>query len=425
MAARRGESEGINLISSTYSDDDDEMEDVEHQEPPIDADPKDNDPKNTTNEDDSKTNNDTPSDMSRPLTPQQFSRPLTPQQFSLSSPPLAAVVVSESSRSRMGRLTIVDYGHDEAALSPEAEEGEITGTGAVMVDAQLQMTTVDIQEKTPSGIAQTVMPSNQAVTPQLSELDSQLINGAVNESESTEDAVTVSVEGAEDVDPLDKFLPPPPTARCSDELQKKIDKFLSLKRSGKSYNTEVRNKKEYRNPDFLLHAVTYQDIDQIGSCFSKDVFDPHGYDKSDYYDEIEADMKREMERKEQEKKKNQKVDFITGGAQPGVVGPSPKLNIPIAGLSNVAAGGLHSVAAAVDSMTRDGRQNKKSKWDKVDGDRRNVLPPGGHDSVSAAGAHAALLTAANAGTGYTAFAQQRRREAEEKRSSERKMDRRS
>lgn len=43
-------------------------------------------------------------------------------------------------------------------------------------------------------------------------------------------------------------------------------------------------------------------------------------------------------------------------------------------------------------------------WFQVDGDRRNVLPPGGHDSVSAAGAHAALLTAANAGTGYTAFA---------------------
>lgn len=31
----------------------------------------------------------------------------------------------------------------------------------------------------------------------------------------------------------------------------------------------------------------------------------------------------------------------------------------------MAAGGLHSVTAAVDSMTRDGRQNKKSKWDKV------------------------------------------------------------
>lgn len=64
-------------------------------------------------------------------------------------------------------------------------------------------------------------------------------------------------------------------------------KFLTLRKTtGRSYNAEVRNRKEYRNPDFLLHAVTYQDIDQIGTCFSKDVFDPHGYDKSDFYDEI-------------------------------------------------------------------------------------------------------------------------------------------
>lgn len=68
--------------------------------------------------------------------------------------------------------------------------------------------------------------------------------------------------------------------------QRKINKFLDYKKAGKSFNAEVRNRKDYRNPDFLLHAVRYQDIDQIGSCFSKDVFDPHGYDKSDYYDEI-------------------------------------------------------------------------------------------------------------------------------------------
>lgn len=57
-------------------------------------------------------------------------------------------------------------------------------------------------------------------------------------------------------------------------------------RAGKSFNAEVRNRKDYRNPDFLQHAVRYQEIDQIGSCFRKDVFDPYGYDKSDYYDEI-------------------------------------------------------------------------------------------------------------------------------------------
>ncbi|WRX27705.1 SAP30-binding protein - like 1 [Theobroma cacao] len=205
-------------------------------------------------------------------------------------------------------------------------------------------------------------------------------------------------------------------------LQRKIDKFLLLKRAGKSFNAEVRNRKDYRNPDFLLHAVRYQDIDQIGSCFSKDVFDPHGYDKSDYYDEIEADMKRERERKEQESKKNQKVEFVSGSSQPGAVLTAPKVGLPIAA---VAAGGLPSAPTAVDNIVREGRQNKKSKWDKVDSDRRNPLPVGAQDSLSTVGAHTVLLSAANAGTGYTAFAQQKRRETEEKRSSERRLDRRS
>ncbi|KAE8660333.1 Transcriptional regulator family protein, putative isoform 2 [Hibiscus syriacus] len=113
-------------------------------------------------------------------------------------------------------------------------------------------------------------------------------------------------------------------------LQRRIDKFLYLKQSGKSYNAEVCNKKDYRNPDILLHPVQYQDIDQIGSCFGKDVFYPHGYDKTDYYDEIEADMKRERERKAQESKKNQKVEFVSGGSQPGAGSTAPELGMPIA-----------------------------------------------------------------------------------------------
>lgn len=41
---------------------------------------------------------------------------------------------------------------------------------------------------------------------------------------------------------------------------------------------------------------------------------------------------------------------------------------------------------------------------QVDGDRRNHLPSGVQDSISSAGAHATLLSAANAGAGYMAFA---------------------
>lgn len=45
----------------------------------------------------------------------------------------------------------------------------------------------------------------------------------------------------------------------------------------------------------------------------------------------EAAMRREMDRKEQERKKNQKVDFISGGTQAGIVATAPKLNVPISG----------------------------------------------------------------------------------------------
>ncbi|CAI0475897.1 unnamed protein product [Linum tenue] len=112
-----------------------------------------------------------------------------------------------------------------------------------------------------------------------------------NMNNSSDELEAVKVEDSTGLtegkaDRLDKFLPPPPKEKCPSELQNRITKFITLKKIGRSFNAEVRNRKDYRNPDFLLDAVRYQDIDQIGTCFSKDVFDPHGYDKSDFYDEI-------------------------------------------------------------------------------------------------------------------------------------------
>lgn len=42
-------------------------------------------------------------------------------------------------------------------------------------------------------------------------------------------------------------------------------------------------------------------------------------------------MRREMDRKEQEKKRNQKVDFVSTGTQPGMVTTAPKINVPLPG----------------------------------------------------------------------------------------------
>ncbi|KAA0057048.1 SAP30-binding protein-like [Cucumis melo var. makuwa] len=446
MASKKKQSEGIALLSM-YNDEDDEMEDVEDlEEEEEDGELHPQQMQEGGGEEDyagvrvaeeelvansdrmiisDSANDSTPPVAGENLTPDKLkygsSTPQPPHVVVSSSPMVLQTGQLDNSGRRRGTLAIVDYGHDEAAMSPEAEDGEIEESGRVTFGDELLGTNGDFDRTSPGTV--TISTSNNLSTPQISESPhSGSMNNGMPESETEKVEETVEEE-KKDIDPLDKFLPPPPKEKCSEDLQRKINKFLEYKKAGKSFNAEVRNRKDYRNPDFLLHAVRYQDIDQIGSCFSKEVFDPHGYDKSDYYTEIEADMKREMERKELERKKSPKMEFVSGGTQSGgTVVTAPKINIPFSGVSAITSSGLHSAAPASDAIPRDGRQNKKSKWDKVDGDRRNPVISGGSDAASA---HAALLSAANVGSGYMAFAQQRRREAEEKRSSERKLDRRS
>ncbi|RDX65526.1 SAP30-binding protein, partial [Mucuna pruriens] len=423
MTSKKKHSEGIALLSMYNDDGDDEMEDVEEEEGDAEMRTEEDavgDARYAREED--FTDRTAVVDSGNEVADEGFT-PVEKNRFGASTPQMNTLVSPPPEQARIGRkgaLTIVDYGHDEVAMSPEPEEGEIYGSGRVMFGDQLHVTNGDLLDRTPLGTVQVLTPSNQANTPQFSEpLKSDTTN---NDAVIRSDDAELGEADQDDqryIDPLDKFLPPPPKAKCSEELQRKINKFLEYKKAGKSFNAEVRNRKDYRNPDFLLHAVRYQDIDQIGSCFSKDVFDPHGYDSSDFYDEIEADMRRESERKEQEKKKAQKVEFISGVTQPGIAASVPRISMSVAGASAVTASGLPLAPPTADTINRDGRQNKKSKWDKVDGDRKNPLPSAGQDSVSTIGAHAAILSAANAGGGYMLFAQQKRREAEEKRSSER------
>ncbi|KAI3886541.1 hypothetical protein MKX03_027842 [Papaver bracteatum] len=360
MASKKKESEGIALLSMYNDEEDEDIDDMEEDgQQKIDK------------GEDIRVNSETSPPI---LLQSETSLPNSLiENVSTPTPPQSQnTQVSLACEKRLKKETltmIVDYGHDETAMSPEPEEGEISiGGDGVMFSSELQTTTVNLQARTPpvSGqIQATPQPSEQ---PDRSQSDNGTAVNCDNmeiESVKNEETATVSEEVQRDIDALKKFLPPPPNTKCSEDLQERINKFLALKRAGKSFNAEVRNRKEYRNPDFLVHAVSYQGIDQIGSCFSKDVFDPYGYNKSDYCDELEADMKREIDRKEQERKRNQKVEFTPSGAQPGTVSMAPKLSMPLQGAPTVASTGLHSKLTHTDGAARESRLNKKSKWDKV------------------------------------------------------------
>ncbi|KAL6845188.1 hypothetical protein ACP4OV_024683 [Aristida adscensionis] len=443
------DTEGIAALFSMYNDDDDEEDDADEPNPPSPAPPPPAaaapDPAAASSppppQAGGEGSNPTQDPPSSPLGEEQAGRktlasphpspalpPLPSRRsaspFAVSSPsplhPPSAPPPADLPRPpRRGALAIVDYAHDEMAMSPEQGEDGETMSGSRGFGSDVQAADGNIEERTLSGIVHTMTPNIQ---PEMAQHPDTLEQNQVDtdtamdmtkaEIEDTHMAETpdISTNGEND-DPLSRFLPPPVTKKCPAALQQKINKFLAYKRVGKSFNAEVRNRKDYRNPDFLQHAVRYQDIDQIGTCFSKDVFDPYGYDKSDYYDEIEADMKRELERREQEKKKNPKVEFIAGGIQPPVSASIPK--VP-------ALAGVTTLPLPAEGVQKEARPNKKSKWDKVDGDVKNPVVPTAHENLSAA---AALLT--NVGAGYAAFAQQKRKEAEEKRTSDYKSDRRS
>ncbi|RZB80701.1 Peptide chain release factor PrfB1, chloroplastic [Glycine soja] len=78
----------------------------------------------------------------------------------------------------------------------------------------------DLQDRTPLGIVQVLTPSNQANTPQFFEpLKFDTMNkDAIIRSDDAEFGEADQDE-QKYVDPLDKFLPPPSKAKCSEELQ--------------------------------------------------------------------------------------------------------------------------------------------------------------------------------------------------------------
>ncbi|XP_051226137.1 uncharacterized protein [Lolium perenne] len=433
------DTEGIAALFSMYNDDDDDDEEDDADEPGPPSPPPPPPPAAAASPSTSPRSggegsnpNPSPEHSSRSLPPEEQAARKTLASPQLSPPPFAVPSPSPPRPAlaappppglppppRRGALAIVDYAHDEMAMSPDQEDGEIMTDIGGGLGSDPQDSEGNLEERVLSGTVHILTPNILSETSQHSDAPEQNLGDVAMDATETETEDT-KVEEASDIspnvqndDPLSRFLPPAVTTKCSAALQQKINKFLAYKRAGKSFNAEVRNRKDYRNPDFLQHAVRYQEIDQIGTCFSKDVFNPYGYDKSDYYDEIEADMKRELERKDQEKKRNPKVDFVSSGVQPPINPSIAKISAAISAAAAVAGA---SGPVAAENVQKEARANKKSKWDKVDGDT-NPVAPSGHDSGSAA-----LLSSGN---GYAAFAQQKRKEAEEKRTSDYKSDRRS
>lgn len=109
-------------------------------------------------------------------------------------------------------------------------------------------------------------------------------------------------------------LPPEPKGRCSPTVQNKIsDMDKRVKRDRRiNINRSIQEKKEFRNPSIYEKLIEYINIDEKGTNYPPEIYNPKLWGKDSFYDELARIQKVEMDKREKERKERTKVEFVTG-----------------------------------------------------------------------------------------------------------------
>ncbi|XP_070566376.1 SAP30-binding protein-like isoform X2 [Ptychodera flava] len=135
-------------------------------------------------------------------------------------------------------------------------------------------------------------------------------------------------------------LPQEPPGRCSNHLQNKISNYF---KKGFDLNGMIQKRKDFRNPSIYEKLISFLQIDEMGTNYPSDMFDPHSWPEESYYEALAKAQKEDMAKREKERKDRTKVEFVSGTVK------------------KVGAGG--ATAATATSSTDTGKK-RKSKWDQ-------------------------------------------------------------
>ncbi|XP_051524190.1 SAP30-binding protein isoform X1 [Myxocyprinus asiaticus] len=168
------------------------------------------------------------------------------------------------------------------------------------------------------------------------------------ETKDPQELVAQFSERVRNMSPDEIRIPPEPPGRCSSHLQEKIYKLYERKQHGDfDTNSHIQKKKEFRNPSIYEKLIQFCGIDELGTNYPKDMFDPHGWSEDSYYEALAKAQKVEMDKLEKAKKERTKIEFVTG-TKKGTT-------------TNAAAMTTNTTTA---SSTADA-QKRKSKWDSA------------------------------------------------------------
>lgn len=103
-------------------------------------------------------------------------------------------------------------------------------------------------------------------------------------------------------------LPPEPRDRCAPALQEKITRLYERKlRDRCDMNASIQMRKDFRNPSIYEKLVAYCEIDELGTNYPPEMFNPQQWGPESYYEELSRRQKEEMDKRD----KKAKVDLFT------------------------------------------------------------------------------------------------------------------
>lgn len=117
----------------------------------------------------------------------------------------------------------------------------------------------------------------------------------------------------------DVVLPPEPAAKCSKSLQNKIVNLLQKKTdSGIDLTTSLQQRKDLRNPSIYEKLVHFCNLDEFGTNYPEQLYDPKAWGEDSFYDNLFKEQKKDYLKKEKAKHDRTTVEFVTGTKRPTV-----------------------------------------------------------------------------------------------------------
>ncbi|KAH8370244.1 hypothetical protein KR093_002757 [Drosophila rubida] len=111
-------------------------------------------------------------------------------------------------------------------------------------------------------------------------------------------------------------LPPEPKGNPPPELVAKITKmYTKMRQTNMDMNRVIQDRKEFRNPSIYEKLISFCDINEFGTNYPPEIYDPLQWGEESYYEALSAVQKTELVKLQKDRKEMDKVEQVTALAR--------------------------------------------------------------------------------------------------------------